>query len=82
MLLRQHHLDGLTVAALGRIHGVHKATVARWIEAARAAVLSGIRRHLRQAAGLGESELDSALALVGSQLDLSLSRHLPRGPAQ
>nr|MDQ3368351.1 transcriptional regulator [Myxococcota bacterium] len=77
-LLRQHYVDGLTIDALGRLHRVHRSTCARWIETARADVLTAIRRHLRQALDLGESDLESALALVRSQLDLSLSRQLPR----
>jgi RNA polymerase sigma-70 factor, ECF subfamily len=77
-LLRQHYLDGLTIDALGRLHGVHRATTARWVESARENVLRGVLRYLRQALGLSEEDLGNVLELVRSQLDLSLSRHLPR----
>lgn len=77
-ILRQHHVDGLTIDQLARLHGVHRATCARWIEAARAGLLRRIRRRLRDAVGLDERELDSVIGLVRSQLDLSLSRLLPR----
>jgi RNA polymerase sigma-70 factor, ECF subfamily len=77
-VLRQHHVDGLTIDQLGRLHGVHRATCARWIEAARASLLRRVRRHLRQQLGFEERELDSLIGLVRSQLDLSLSRLLPR----
>jgi RNA polymerase sigma-70 factor (ECF subfamily) len=73
-LLRQHYVDGLSIDVLGALHGVHRATCARWIEAARTKILRGIRAHLRSALALGDAELDSAIALVRSQLDLSLSR--------
>jgi hypothetical protein len=53
---------------------VHRATCARWIEAARAKILRGIREHLREALGLGSAELESAIELVRSQLDLGLSK--------
>jgi RNA polymerase sigma-70 factor (ECF subfamily) len=75
-LLRQHYVDGLTVDVLGPLHQVHRATCARWIEAARAKILRGIRQHLRTTLGLDNADLESAVALVRSQLDLSLSRHL------
>ncbi len=78
ILLRQHYLDGLTTEAIGRLHGVHRATSARWIESIRENVLRGVLRHLRHVLGLSEDELGTALDLVRSQLDLSLSRHLPR----
>ena len=75
-LLRQHYLDGLTVDALAPLHGAHRATCARWIEAARTKILRGVRSHLREVLDLAPADLDSAIDLVRSQLDLSLSRHL------
>jgi RNA polymerase sigma-70 factor (ECF subfamily) len=76
MLLRQHHIDGLSIDVLARLHRVHRATAARWIAAARAALLRAIRSHFARTAGLGRAELDSLVALVRSRLDLSLSRLL------
>lgn len=75
-LLRQHYVDGLTVDVLGRLHRVHRSTCARWVEAARVKVLRQVRRHLRERLGLDDADLEAAVALVRSQLDLSLARHL------
>lgn len=75
-LLRQHYIDGLTVDTLGPLHRVHRATCARWIEAARVKILRGVRSHLRTSLQLDDGDLESAVALVRSQLDLSLQRHL------
>lgn len=75
-LLRQHYIDGLTVDVLGQFHGVHRSTCARWIEAVRVKILRSVRSHLRARLGLDAADLDAAVALVRSQLDLSLSRHL------
>jgi RNA polymerase sigma-70 factor (ECF subfamily) len=75
-LLRQHYIDGLTVDMLAPLHQVHRSTCARWIETARTKILREVRRHLRAALGLDDRELDRAVELVQSQLDLSLSRHL------
>ena len=77
-LLRQHHVDGLSIDVLARLHRVHRATAARRVAAARAALLEGIRRYFAGPAGLDRAELDSLVALVQSRLDLSLSRLLPR----
>jgi len=75
-LLRQHYVDGLTIDVLGSLHEVHRSTCARWIEAARIKVVRGVRGHLRTTLGLDDRDLESAVALVRSQLDLSLSHHL------
>lgn len=81
-LLRQHYVDGLTVDMLAPLHQVHRSTCARWIEAARGKVLRGVRNHLRARLGLDDAELDAAIAMVRSQLDLSLSRRLASGSDQ
>lgn len=78
-LLRQHYLDGLTVDLLGPLHQVHRSTCARWLEAARVKILRGVRNHLRTQLGLDDADLESAIAMVRSQLDLSLGRHLASG---
>lgn len=75
-LLRQHYLDGLGIDALAPLHRVHRATCARWIEAAREKILRRVKSHLRDVLDLPAGDLDSAIVLVQSQLDLSLSRHL------
>ena len=80
LLLRQHTIDGLGVDQLARLHGVHRATAARWVQAAREAVLAGTRRELVQRLRLDRSELASIMRLIESQLDVSLPRLL-RPPA-
>jgi RNA polymerase sigma-70 factor (ECF subfamily) len=75
-LLRQHYVDGLSLEALAALHGVHRATCARWLASARDDIMSGLRKRLRAALGLEQREIESAIELVRSQLDLSLSRHL------
>lgn len=75
-LLRQHYVDGLSIDALSALHGAHRATCARWIAAARTEILSSLRKRLRADLGLEQRDVESAIELVRSQLDLSLSRHL------
>jgi len=74
--MRPDHLDRLTIDDLARIYGVHRATAARWVAAAHEAVLDGCKRALAERLGLSTSELDSIIALVQSQLDISVHRYL------
>jgi RNA polymerase sigma-70 factor (ECF subfamily) len=78
LLLRQHALDGLGADELAAFHRVHRATTARWLEAARRAVLDSTRRALIAKLRLGTGELDSVMRLIASQLDHSLPELLRR----
>jgi RNA polymerase sigma-70 factor (ECF subfamily) len=71
-LLRRHFADGLTLDALAVELDVHRATVARRLAAARAALRLEARRRLQIALGVGESELESLARVMRSRLDLSL----------
>lgn len=78
LVLRQHALDGLGIDQLATLHGVHRATAARWIEAAREAVLAGTQRELIRRLRLSQGELASVIRLIQSQLEVSLPRALRR----
>ena len=78
LLLRQNMLDGLSIDELAGFYRVHRATTARWLEAARQAVLDGTRRELIARLQLTRSELDSILRLIASGLDVSLPAALRR----
>ena len=69
LLVRLHHLEGVTLDALARMHAVHRATVARWLAGAREAMLAELER-----AAAEDAELARDLASATSQLELSLSR--------
>ena len=71
-VLRQYYLDGLTIDQLAAVYRVDRATTARWVVAARGAILAATREHLGTALGVATSEVESILRLVGSELDLSL----------
>ena len=76
MLLRFHHLDGLTVDDLARMYNVHRATAARWVAAAREAVFEETRLRLHDRLGVDDSTAVSVVKLVQSQLVNSLRRLL------
>lgn len=73
VLLRQAALDGLGIDQLAALYRVHRATTARWLEAARAAVLDGTRRGLLERLRISAPELDSVMRLIGSRLETSLA---------
>jgi RNA polymerase sigma-70 factor (ECF subfamily) len=81
LLLRQHALDGLDLDQLAALHGVHRATIARWIQAARATVRAHTQREMIDRLRLSGDELASVMRMIGSQLEVSLPRVLgdPRG---
>jgi RNA polymerase sigma-70 factor, ECF subfamily len=79
LLLRQHLLDRVGIDQLAAQHAVHRATVARWIEAAREAVVAATQRELLRRLRLTRSELASVLHLIRSDLDVSLPRVLSPG---
>jgi RNA polymerase sigma-70 factor (ECF subfamily) len=75
-LLRQSVVHGMTVRELARIHGVHHATVARRIAAARSQLVTGTRAILGERLAVSPGELDSIMMLIASRLEVSLSRAL------
>jgi RNA polymerase sigma-70 factor (ECF subfamily) len=75
-LLRMHHLHDLTVDELAPTLGVHRATVARWIAAAREHLLAETRASLASRLDVGEATLDSIVRGIASQVDVSVVRLL------
>lgn len=66
-------LGGMTLAEIGALHGVHEATASRWAAAARVELGQRTRAALRARLGLADDDVASALRLIESQLDASLS---------
>jgi RNA polymerase sigma-70 factor, ECF subfamily len=75
-LLRLYFAQGLTVEEIGRLEGTHKSTISRWLTRARVQLLAEVRAQLGRSLSLGDRELDSLLAAVGSQLHISLGKVL------
>lgn len=77
-LLRQHHIDRLSIDALARLYKIHRATAARWVAAAREALLAGVRERVAATLAISGSELASVFRLARSQLDISIPRLLAK----
>jgi RNA polymerase sigma-70 factor (ECF subfamily) len=75
-LLRMHHVDGFSLDRLATMQRVHRATIARWLADARDEIVTRTYEHLREHVAVGTSEFDSVVALVRSQLHLSVNRLL------
>lgn len=75
-LLRLHLIDGMSIDKLGAVFQVHRATAARWLHSARESVFAETHRFLKQRLGLSQTELDSLVRVLRSQLDLSVARLL------
>lgn len=71
-LLGHHYLDGLTLDQVAALYRVHRATVARWLAAARAELLKHTRKALAGRLRIEPAEMDSIIRLIGSRLDLTL----------
>jgi RNA polymerase sigma-70 factor (ECF subfamily) len=77
-LLRQHHVDGLTIDELGALYRVHRATAARLLARARMFVVEETRARMMSRLQVPSQDLDSILRMIQSQIDISL-RGLQRG---
>lgn len=72
VVLRLHFVGGAGVKKIGSIYGVSPSTVSRWV----AQIRNGIRRDVHHLLGhrlqVPSDEIESLIALVVSQLDISL----------
>lgn len=74
--VRLYYGGGLSGQAIANMLQVDRSTVVRWLASARAGLLADTRRRLRDELRLPPGELDSLIAAVRSQLDLSLGQVL------
>jgi RNA polymerase sigma-70 factor (ECF subfamily) len=71
-LVRYRFVDNLSIDEIGVLHRVHRATVARWLAAIRESLFEGTRARMMERLAITESEVDSVLRLIDSQLEISL----------
>ena len=79
-VLRALLVDDRGIGEIARVYGIHRVTASRWIARIRKTLLSGTRDRLRVALALDDGDLDGAVRLLDSQLDLSLYRLLADSP--
>ncbi len=77
-----HFVDGLSLSQIGAIEKLDKSNISRRLAQTRADVLAGTRARLRERLQIGDSDLNSLLDAMGSQLDVSIERFLGRSHDQ
>jgi RNA polymerase sigma-70 factor (ECF subfamily) len=75
-LLRLYLVDKLNIAEIGALTKIHRATVARHIAQCRERMLAETRSRLRARLGCTDSEVESMIGLLNSQLDVSIHAYL------
>jgi RNA polymerase sigma-70 factor, ECF subfamily len=75
-LLRYHYVDGLNIDEIGTIYRVHRVTAYRWLEKARDDLVRATGEILQAKLRVGDTEFDSILRMIRSQLHVSLQRYL------
>lgn len=75
-LLRYSLVSGWTVDKIGELYGVHRATAARWVAAARDALGDALRKEAAARLAIPIDDVDSIVREVHSQIDVSLARIL------
>jgi RNA polymerase sigma-70 factor (ECF subfamily) len=72
-ILSLHLLSGLTLERVGAIYRVNASTIHRWLDRARATLLTETERLLQERLQVSSKEFVSLARLVGSQLDFSVA---------
>jgi RNA polymerase sigma-70 factor (ECF subfamily) len=75
-VLRLFYSEGMTTEAIGDAYKVSDRTVQRWIAAVRQKILDETHRRLSESLKVSPSEMGSILALVRSQVNVSLTRRI------
>jgi RNA polymerase sigma-70 factor, ECF subfamily len=75
-LLRQHLVGAMSIDQLAALYHIHRSTAARHLAHARELLLKETRRELSASLSIAHKEFDSIMALIASNLDVSLSRVL------
>jgi RNA polymerase sigma-70 factor (ECF subfamily) len=77
-LLKAHFVDELDMAQLAARHGVHRATCARWLVAARDKLHEDTRRRVVAHLPLSAAEFDSLAELIQGGLSITFAPTPPR----
>ena len=75
-VLRLSYVDRLSIDQIGTMYGTHRATAARWLSQARDDLMEQTRARLADRLKLTQSDLNSLLGALQSNLDISIERLL------
>lgn len=77
-LLRHHYVSRLSIDQIALLYGIHRATAARWVQRAEERLAAATTDRFRRDVPVGEESAQRLLALIHSQLSLSLLDWLPQ----
>lgn len=77
-VLRLYFMNGMTAEAIARLYDVSLRTIRRWISETRQRVFDETRLRLAQRMNVAVSQIDTAMDLAQSQVELHLSEILKR----
>jgi len=80
-LLRLNYADGLNIDDIGALYGVHRATVARWLQQARTSIETSVLEDLRAQQGIGPNDIGSLIRGARPYLEDSLRKLLGESKA-
>ncbi len=75
-ILRYHYLDGLSFEEIASTRRVHRTTITRMFQRIRDTLFRGTREAMMLEVSASDTELDSIMRLIESQMDVSLHRLL------
>jgi RNA polymerase sigma-70 factor (ECF subfamily) len=75
-VLRLHYVETVTLDQIATLYGTHRATAARWLARARQRIFDCVAADVQARLAVTRSEVNSILADVRSQLDVSVFRLL------
>jgi RNA polymerase sigma-70 factor, ECF subfamily len=75
-LLRYHLIEGWSIDRIGTLYGIHRATAARWVTAAREELGDAIRAEVAKRLAISVDDVASIVRMVQSRIDVSLARLL------
>jgi RNA polymerase sigma-70 factor (ECF subfamily) len=73
-LLRHSLVEGTSIDQLAVRYGAHRATLARWIAAARETLFGTFRTSLMSKLSIDKTEFETLLRLIQSRFDLSVEK--------
>jgi RNA polymerase sigma-70 factor (ECF subfamily) len=79
-LLRHHLVDGMSIDAIGQRFGIHRSTAARWLERVRSTLADRTRELMTADLEVSDSEYESIVRIIQSQLDFTISGYLQDRP--
>ena len=74
-LLRHAYVRDASVVEIGAVYGVHGATAARWVAAARQHLVRALRKTFAERLQVSKEDLESVLRLIESSAHVTLERY-------